>query len=195
MLSVSELQTAAVESNRLVPAGGDTGQVLTKDSGDDYDVSWQDASGGGGGGGSFSGALVNMTTDDTGNHSSGTIIGFDEEQYDNASIHDTVTNNSRLTVPADVTQVRVLGGVRATGVAAALSAAIEIWKNGSRDYIGLSGDARADGEFTEASLSCCSPVLNVSEGDYFELRYESSDTSTTIDATQTWFAMEIITTS
>lgn len=32
-----------------VPSGGTTGQVLTKDSGTDYDTSWQDASGGGSG--------------------------------------------------------------------------------------------------------------------------------------------------
>lgn len=32
-----------------VPVGGTVGQVLTKDSGTDYDTSWQDASGGGGG--------------------------------------------------------------------------------------------------------------------------------------------------
>lgn len=33
-----------------VPAGGDTGQVLAKASGDDYDTEWVDQSGGGGGG-------------------------------------------------------------------------------------------------------------------------------------------------
>jgi hypothetical protein len=33
-----------------VAAGGTAGQVLTKDSGTDYDTSWQDATGGGGGG-------------------------------------------------------------------------------------------------------------------------------------------------
>ena len=32
-----------------VPTGGTAGQVLTKDSGTDYDTSWQDATGGGGG--------------------------------------------------------------------------------------------------------------------------------------------------
>lgn len=34
---------------RLIPAGGTTGQVLTKNSATDYDASW--AAGGGGGGG------------------------------------------------------------------------------------------------------------------------------------------------
>lgn len=33
-----------------LPPGGNTGQVPVKNSGDDYDISWQDQSGGGGGG-------------------------------------------------------------------------------------------------------------------------------------------------
>jgi hypothetical protein len=37
-------------SQRGMPAGGTTGQVITKVDGTDYNASWQDASGGGGGG-------------------------------------------------------------------------------------------------------------------------------------------------
>ncbi|MCY3786902.1 MAG: hypothetical protein OXG47_09290, partial [bacterium] len=37
-------------ANRLIPAAGTTGQVLKKDSGADYDVSWADDETGGGGG-------------------------------------------------------------------------------------------------------------------------------------------------
>ena len=33
---------------RLMPAGGTTGQVLTKDTATDYDVSWQTPAAGGG---------------------------------------------------------------------------------------------------------------------------------------------------
>jgi hypothetical protein len=38
--------TASVSDGSGVPSGGTTGQVLTKDSGTDYDVSWEDPSGG-----------------------------------------------------------------------------------------------------------------------------------------------------
>ena len=59
--SVTELDTTVVTVNLVsasepgpagpgVPTGGTVGQVLTKDSGTDYDTSWQDATGGGGGG-------------------------------------------------------------------------------------------------------------------------------------------------
>lgn len=46
-----------------VPAGGDTGQVLAKASGDDYDTEWVEQSGGGGGGtwGSITGTLSDQT--------------------------------------------------------------------------------------------------------------------------------------
>ena len=36
-----------VAANRLIPSGGTDGQVLTKASGTDYDVAWEDATGGG----------------------------------------------------------------------------------------------------------------------------------------------------
>ena len=39
--------SASVSDGSGVPSGGTTGQVLTKDSGTDYDVSWEDPSGGG----------------------------------------------------------------------------------------------------------------------------------------------------
>ena len=41
-----------INGTDLIPSGGSQDQVLTKDSGSDYDYSWADASGGGGLGGS-----------------------------------------------------------------------------------------------------------------------------------------------
>ena len=39
-----------IDGTDIVPSGGSANQVLTKDTGTDYDYSWQDAQGGGGGG-------------------------------------------------------------------------------------------------------------------------------------------------
>lgn len=44
-----------------VPTGGTAGQVLTKDSGTDYDTSWQDSAGGGGGAPTTADYLVGTT--------------------------------------------------------------------------------------------------------------------------------------
>jgi hypothetical protein len=45
-----ELIETLIPGGDGIPAGGTTGQVLKKQSGDDYDVGWDDESGGGGGG-------------------------------------------------------------------------------------------------------------------------------------------------
>ena len=50
-------------TNRLIPSGGTTGQVIKKDSATDYDVSWQDDTGGGGGGGATNLSVTNRDTD------------------------------------------------------------------------------------------------------------------------------------
>lgn len=57
-----EVSNVAVPG-RGVPTGGTTGQVLKKQSGDDYDADWEDESGGSGGGtwGSITGTLSNQT--------------------------------------------------------------------------------------------------------------------------------------
>ena len=46
-------QMPQVNGSVIVPSGGTADQVLTKNSGTDYDYSWADASGGGLGGGTF----------------------------------------------------------------------------------------------------------------------------------------------
>ena len=43
------VKTPAVDTDRLLLAGGDTGQLLAKNSGTNYDVDWVDAPSGGGG--------------------------------------------------------------------------------------------------------------------------------------------------
>lgn len=46
--AIEEVANESAPSASGMPVGGSTGQVLTKDSGADYDVSWQTPSGGGG---------------------------------------------------------------------------------------------------------------------------------------------------
>ena len=54
-----------VDGTDIIPSGGSADQVLTKDSGTDYDYSWQDAQGGGGSSGRiytfFADQLINIT--------------------------------------------------------------------------------------------------------------------------------------
>jgi hypothetical protein len=48
-LTAGAIAELAAQSNRLIPAGGTTGQALAKVSGTDFDVGWRTISGGGGG--------------------------------------------------------------------------------------------------------------------------------------------------
>jgi len=50
-----------------VPAGGTTGQVLTKTSANDYATAWQTPSGGGGGGANVKSGIVNLAAGGTAN--------------------------------------------------------------------------------------------------------------------------------
>lgn len=47
---MSKVNVTIGVDNRVVPSGGNQGQVLTKASNDDYDLAWSDGGGGGGGG-------------------------------------------------------------------------------------------------------------------------------------------------
>jgi hypothetical protein len=124
-----------------------------------------------------------------------TTINFDGESYDTDSIHDTVTNNSRLTVPSGVTKVRLCAQVNfQTGSTTAAFRSIEIAKNGALTYAGTPKFNLED-QFGIGQVF--SPVVSVVAGDYFTAQaYQASGGSMLILGTAsgslTWFAMEII---
>lgn len=139
------------------------------------------------------GALVTKSVDQTAAdyHTSGQLVAFDSQIYQYGTWHSTSVNNTRLTVPTGVTKVRLSGQV---GVAAGTSdklAKIYLYKNGTTmsPYISFWSDILNATPRTQIM----SPVLSVSPGDYFELYfYYQDDTSITIDATETWFAIEMV---
>lgn len=121
---------------------------------------------------------------------------FDSEDYDTSAIHDTVTNNSRLTVPTGVTKVKLIGHVFASTTIADGYASLAIYKNNSDSYI---GSTRNQKYFNSTSvprdISIISPILSVVSGDYFELVVgESSTGSVTLSGggALIYFSMEII---
>ena len=58
---------------------------------------------------SFRGALVRNSGNQSVDSSSGTDLSWDTEEYDTDSIHESVTNPTRLTVPSGVTKVKLSG--------------------------------------------------------------------------------------
>lgn len=113
-------------------------------------------------------------------------LGWVSEIIDTDAIHNTVTNNARLTVPTGVTRVRITCNLQwSTGT---IGDAI-LQKNGSDLAIG-GGGFRLLQDLTASSLttvSGLSPALIVTGGDYFQIRINGGGTPA-----QGTFEMEIL---
>lgn len=97
---------------------------------------------------------------------------------------------TRLTVPAGVTKVRLRGFVQfAAFDVSAMGYGLSISKNGTT--IADGGGCNAANTYNNPAGSAVSAVLNVAAGDYFELRWFSTDTTVTISA-GTWFEIEVV---
>ncbi len=138
------------------------------------------------------GALAHKVADETANYSTQTAIPWDKEVYDTDAIHDLVTLNTRMTVPAGASKVQLHGTVLVTGATSGEFANLYLTKNGVQTSVGLSGQT-VEVTGTTFSLSITSPPLDVVGGDYFELELEiETDASITLDNDRSWFAMEIV---
>lgn len=138
------------------------------------------------------GALVTMAADQAAaNYSAGAAIAFDSEGYDTDAIHDTVTNNSRLTVPSGVTKVKLSGSCYLSNVTGGSDCFFWIQKNGVQAFLGA-GNMVVDTSSTFPRMSISSAMLAVTAGDYFDLWLLCTDSSITVTKDLTWFAMEVI---
>ncbi|MEE8606718.1 MAG: hypothetical protein V3S55_03860 [Nitrospiraceae bacterium] len=141
------------------------------------------------------GALVHDTAAQSIPTGVATIIDFDSEEYDTDGIHDNATNNTRLTVPPGVTQVKLHGNVHMTAMNNNKLLQLSFDKNGSGSYAGRA-IMRISTFGSDDLVNLTSTVLDVVPGDYFELSCFHNDTvaRSTTGATGigTWFSMEII---
>jgi hypothetical protein len=114
-----------------------------------------------------------------------TNITFNTEVYDDATIHDNVTNNTRFVVPAGCTRARPSFGIRTPSGTGQLAA--RVTKNGA-NYIGAprydTGTAGAD---TVNGIGAWVPVV---PGDYFELVGFSTDTQSVSATPLAFFCLE-----
>lgn len=141
----------------------------------------------------FRGALVRKAADQTAaNYTAITAVTWDQESYDTDTIHDNVTNNTRLTVPSGATYVRVSAAIVLANFSVDAFFGLSIRKNGSATY-----DGRPT-QYTEVGTAAMgatlsSPVLAVTPGDYFEVfLIVETDTSIDVSSTASWFAMEVV---
>ena len=126
----------------------------------------------------------------------GGAIPFDTEVYDTGGIHDNATNNSRLTVPAGYTLAKVSGNVSFRDYSATPNndRSVYITKNGLT-FNGMPWHTQMHNSTVSGSTSInvSSAFLEVTAGDYFELKTIENDTLTVNveNDERTWFAIEL----
>lgn len=145
----------------------------------------------------FRGALVRLSVSQNnvnftaGSPTFGAYVVFDAEVYDTSGIHDNAVNNTRLTVPAGASKVRLTAQATLDNVTANEWVYLAVDKNGSATWVGTAQSA-ATLSNTAVRLNAVSPVVEVVPGDFFQMRiYIALDTAVTVSTTTT-FAMEIV---
>lgn len=141
------------------------------------------------------GCLVKKSADQTAaNYTAPVKLTFDTEVYDTDGFHDNVTNNTRLTVPAQLNgrYARISGGIHISALTANSAIQLYTYKNNSAIWIPGSGimSQIANGS---NQVSFCSAPFVVATNDYFEVELVvNGDTSVTVTSGLTYFAIEIV---
>jgi len=155
-----------VDTSMVDLLGGTTGQVLSKTSDTDMAFTWIAAAGS-----SYSGASVYNSAYISIANNTDTILTFNTENFDTSSYHSTVTNTSRLTVPATgkyLITVNIGFSNNATGYRYA-----QIKKNGATNVCTVGLNYSPSGTY-DVQLSN-SVIVSATTADYFELQvYQNS---------------------
>lgn len=140
----------------------------------------------------FMGAKVKKSADQTtADYTTATALAFNAEDTDTDAFHDTVTNNSRLTIPAGlgINQVELTGNVRGE-----LNTA-DTWMIA---FIRLNGTTTMSAQYSEFGntgirINTGTGQIPVVAGDYFELMFQvESDASVTITAIGTFLSLKVV---
>lgn len=148
----------------------------------------------------FRGALVKKAADQTGaDYTAGAVIAWDAESSDTDGFHDTVTNNSRLIIPANkgITRVRVGFQVSVNSFTALKYCFAILQKSTGGGAAGSAFDGTARASSTEnmvfPMLNAWTPSIPVIDGDYFHVYFQAEvDTAIDIQAGVSWFAIEVV---
>jgi hypothetical protein len=143
----------------------------------------------------FMGAQLYMSASTAAlNITAGYSVPFNSEAFDTDGFHDTVTNNTRLTIPAGlgIRRVKLHASVRFSSIAAGSDNYISIRKNGSDVYYGSGSLDAENSGMTSQILNAATSVVSVVDGDWFDLFVRTSDTSVLIEADRTVLTLEVI---
>lgn len=118
-----------------------------------------------------------------------TAMAFAVEAADTDAFHDTVTNNTRLTVPAGVARARLSFNAEGpSGLSATATLDARVTKNGVADIPGLPS-CRSQNAGTELANGFGAWV-EVVAGDYFELELRCDESATIPVGDTMWFQIE-----
>jgi len=139
------------------------------------------------------GAAVRKSASQSIPDSANTFLTFDTEDFDTDSIHDTVTNNSRLTVPSGIPYVKVAATVQFNNNVTG-QRSIEITQNTSTGGILPAAAINAVGGSFNSDINIASGLIPVSPGDYFEVRvFQNSGGALNVNFGRTEFSIELLT--
>lgn len=125
-----------------------------------------------------------------------TAVIFDTTYIDTyGTIHSTVTNPSRLTVPTGVTRARFIGRTElGTTSSMTFDGRLALYKNGSLLSAPLIQDRKDTTTASTINLSIVSVALNVAAADYFEVFViQNNSTSLSLTASETMFELQVLT--
>jgi len=141
----------------------------------------------------FRGVLLTLSADETIPHNTVTGVSWDTETYDTDGFHESVTNPSRITIPAGVSRVRLNATIgfdaNATG-----ERLIRFAKAGVSTFAGC-GHMRLPAGTTSGyfGMNITSGILDVSSGDYFTCAvFQTSGGDLNVDYTFSSFSLEVI---
>lgn len=121
-----------------------------------------------------------------------TEIEFNGEDYDTDLFHDTSVNNERLTIPigSGIKRVRITGGMNTTTPSSGI---IQMWiaRNGEA-AVGFANDSHDVASAEEEGLNIDTGVIDVSEGDFFELAVQFQVAGSVVNNAATFFCLEVI---
>jgi len=138
----------------------------------------------------FRGCLISAS-DASSMVSSNLDVPFNTESYDTDSFHDNATNNTRITIPTGVTKVVFKGYVYVSGTG---SNDLSLRKNGA-EYTepGTQLHHVAELSTSVGGVAMVTAVLEVTGGDYFELRLNTSAGGTNVsNVYKPWFSVEVV---
>lgn len=110
------------------------------------------------------GARVKHST--TQSRATNTALIFDQEDYDDAAFHDTVTNNSRLTVPSGLAGRYIVGAFAKSAAGASQVYGVYLQKNGAD----APGAMFVYSNGTEDKQITVVTVIDAVATDYFEVK-------------------------